>query len=259
MTTVDPYVVAGSEYSRDESREEAVLTFTVSGMAGNPASRPVDAAASSGIPRWNAPHPTKPNLRVVSYRSTPVAGQPGTFNVVVRYRVPTSSAGDVAGDATISVSTQSISEETVHDINGNLMVLQYISRIVTGIGGSSVSRTTQVHRIQVQRPTFAVSFSRRETVNAFATALRFSGRVNLRTWQGQPRASWLMNVSSSDNGDGTHRFTYTAVHNPKTWRAEIRVSVNGRLPDTATVGNGIEFRDVYELADFSQLALPRVI
>ena len=259
MASTFPYTISQSEYQRTEQVEEAVLVFTVKDLTGSPAGRAPDATMAPGVPRWMAAHPTKPNLRAVGFRSVPVENQPSTFNVIVRYRVPRAAESGIGAAPTINVSTTTISEEVVRDINGDLMQLKYVSRVAAGVGGSSVSVTTQTHRVQVQRPTFTVQFSRTEGSNAFATALEYSGTVNLRTWQGQPRASWLMNIASSDNGDGTHRFTYSAVYNPTTWQAEIRVAVNGRLPETATVGNGIEFRDVYDLADFGPLGLPRII
>lgn len=262
MASAKSELIVGSEYVRDEQGERVTITYSVPVTGGSPASKVILGAEASVVPRWDARHPSRPQLRARRFRSVPHENQPDRMFVVVQFVEPSSSAdANQEGNAglRVSMSTETISEQTTTDIRGVQMRTTHVTSVAGGLGGSSSVRTVTTHRVAIERPTFGLTFERTENLIAFSKAVDFAGKTNSLPWQGKPAKTWLMRISSSQLENGLHRVRHDAVFNPKTWRAEIIPNVNGIVPNDASLENGIAFYDVYEGIDYNQIGLPRVL
>ena len=146
-------------------------------------------------------------------------------------------------------------EETITDVSGQRIETTFFS---TGGSGGSFSSTVQVqaHRIEVQRPTFTVQYSRTETAPPLDLSLAYSGKVNSGYFLKQGADRWLCNVESSQNSANEHRVRYSFTLNRGGWQALIAHNSAGIIPATATTNNGIRSAQVYERVNFAALRLP---
>ena len=78
-----------------------------------------------------------------------------------------------------------------------------------------------------------------------------TGRLTSRAFRNEDAFTW--NSSVAEMASGRLVVTYTLTYNPKSWIFRSEVKLGGRVPDGATIGNGIELQDVYELGDFDLL------
>ena len=165
--------------------------------------------------------------------------------------------GEGGANQTISFVTDTFSEATIRDRNGELMVIQFVEPELGG-AGFGLSITRQVVNFEIQRPTSSVRITRTEDP---ALAKRFIqqgkvGNINSVPWSGFPSKTWLFRGTNSEQQSGQDaRTTYLFTHNPGTWRAEGRFSKSGRVPENATIENGIAFFDVYQEFDFNTLGV----
>lgn len=256
------YGTETAEYTRDGDDERVRLLYTVTGLEGNPAGRAIAAASASQIPRYNQPHPTRPDLRARRFRTSTVQGQPNTFAVEVTFLDPDAASGadgDAIGSTTVSMQTEVLSEVTTRDIGNRQMVTRYTRRLFGEFGARQ--DISQSHRVTVERPTFALRIERVESNLGFRNAVQFSGRVNSRPWQGLPAKHWLINISSEPIDAARNRIQYSATYNPDSWRATLIATLSsGVIPEPfPTEGNGVSVYDVYPSADFNRLGLPRYL
>ena len=180
--------------------------------------------------------------------------------VEVTYGVPQASVyRSTGGAADVSIVADLYTEETITDVNGNRIETTYFLAPVPAVADRfrPVSQR-QAHRIEVQRPTFSVQFSRIERAPPLSAARYYSGRVNSTTFLSEPRDRWLCNVDSSQESDNAHRVRYTFTLNATGWQATIVHSTSGLIPTDVTGANGIQTAQVYNRANFGALRLPAI-
>ena len=276
MATVIADITEGT-IRRDTNGWSATRVFDVESTGGSPIEKPYNAILAIESAQnvvYGSPHPVIPGIGVISLSVEHVDRDPDIYRVAVEYGNEAAGGGagsDELGAETFSVAGQTISEDTIFDARGNILQTTYVARTVTSQFDVFTETATQVHRVSVDRPTFALIFTRVEPRDAFDAARLFNARVNSAPFLGLPAKTVLMRISSDEIDDGRHRVTYDAVYNPRTWMAEIRTSVDGRVPEDVgrvrgadglplgglASGQGVSLRDMYPDADFSILALRR--
>lgn len=239
--------------------DEVRRVFLVGELRGAAFSKLIDAAEAPGVPRKAQPHPTRAGLSVIDVTARPHDDDPELALVEVYYANPASSAGGGdSGGVRVSVGSDLLTEITIHDVNGRLMSTQYrfVTQISSFTGGTSQSSLNNVHRVEVQRPTFSLRFTRRESANARDLARRYSGTTNLGQFQGEPTDRYLCNVESTQVSDGQHDVTYSFLHNPKGWQSIVYTRRDGAVPVDVTPGNGVAVYQVYRRESFGAFGLP---
>jgi hypothetical protein len=290
-------IIEGSYRERDgEKTDERV--FIVTGVFGAASSRKIIAATTSGIPRVGEPHPHDPAMSVVDVEARSAEQENSIFHVRVQYSTPTDGSTAVGedglGEVTFELTSQSISEESIYDANGNVMQTRYndvqrtfrevdpqgtIGSLATESSIQVIETVTpriQTHRVAVERPTFGLRWTRIERTSGAAAAFVFSGRVNSTTFQGLAPKTIVMRISSSQADSDTWRVSYEGIYNPRSWMTEIRTNIDGRTPEdvdqarssfgapvpSAMGGfatfNGVSFRDSYPSIDLNLLGLPPI-
>ena len=285
-------IIEGSYRERGEEKTDERV-FLVKDVLGERASRKVIAATASGIPRMGDLHPHDPAMSVVDIEAHNAEQENTRFTVRVQYSTPTDGSTTVGedglGEVTFELTSQSISEESIYDANGNVMQTRYNdTKLVVSPGGTLGALTTgirineettvrvQTHRVAVERPTFGLRWTRVERTSGAAAAFVFSGRVNSSTFQGLAPKTIVMRISSSQADENTWRVSYEGIYNPRSWMTEIRTNIDGRTPEDvdqarssfgtpvpgATGGfatfNGVSMRDSYPSIDLNLLGLPPI-
>lgn len=230
--------------------------YQVRELTGAAAQRLHQAAIASGIPRVGESHPSLPGVQVTDVRASATT-DPAFATVEVTYGVPGASATGATEAAEVSIVADLYTEETVEDVNGNRIETTFFSTTAAG-ANFSTSVETQAHRIEVQRPTISVQFSRIEAAPPLDIARTYAGRVNAGTFLNEARDKWLCNIDSSQVSATQHRVRYTFTLNQGGWQAKITHNTAGIIPATASVVNGIRTAQVYERASFAALRLPSI-
>ena len=81
------------------------------------------------------------------------------------------------------------------------------------------------------------------------------GAVNAREWSGYAPLTWLCTNFSSRSDSGVVVVEFEALYNPDSWRVRHELQIAGRVPEQATIGNGIGVFDVYPEFDFNRAGL----
>lgn len=215
-----------------------------------------------GIPRFgDAYSAQRPDLLVNDVQAEPLGL--GHAQITVSYAAAdevASAFGERAlGDSQVELATESLTEETIFDVNGVRLVTRYIAGLAFGIGGSAAAVVTQTHRVQLQRQAKVVIVTRLEGDPPWDWFFEFNGKVNSVPFLRRPARHWLLDLSSAPAGDGRHDVRYRFVLSDSSWDAELRHVSSGFVPNDASDGNGIERRPMYETADFARLALPGLV
>lgn len=229
--------------------------FYVTEVPGSKQDKLWNALNTGGIPAQGDPHPVIPNVRARDFRVASLVRDPDKYQIEVTYEPP--QAGDATDEQTgqtVEVSIDTFQESTVRDVNGEIMKVNYAEGVSGNIG---VADVTQIIEFTVERPTVSVRIQRQETSPPKALVLNNRvGTVNSATWSAFPPKTWLFRgASSSQQSAANFRTTYNFLYNENTWRAEGRVNVDGRLPENASIENGIAFFDVYRSFDFNTLGV----
>lgn len=258
--SVTPYKLGGNVDDGPEGITGTHL-FLVTGLSSAPGAHFYDALKQSGLPRRGDPHPTEAGLFCYR-RRVRLGGTSDPEETIVECLFGPPDRLDAGGAAAVgtvrrSLRAELVTEETIRDVNGDLMQTTYVSRLAAGGAGSSVSVSTISHRVAVQRPTFSLVFQRVESSLPINRAFRFAGKTNSSTYRGKPRDAWLCNIESEDQGDGTFDTTYTVTLNDSRqgWQALIRHSINGQVPIDIATGRGEEIRQVYGRENFGALPI----
>lgn len=247
MARITQYLLDG-EFSEAADGKRARYVHQVSELGGSAPSRLPAAVFAPGIPRRGDAHPSESGLTVerVTARAT---SDPEIALVTVDY-ASRGADSDTPGNEglTITVRGDLITEETIKNVDGDLMQTTYV-----GIG----SIAFQTHRVEVQRPSFSLVFSRIEDDSALALAYRYAGKVNSGSFQGAGEDRWLCTLESDSQEDGRHRVRYTFTYNNQGWQARLTAAVNGLIPLDASLQNGgIRIEQVYERENFNVFGLP---
>lgn len=208
------------------------------------------------IPQMGAQLRADPRLFVIS-RDLQAGKDPNDMLVRVEYGVPSNEGASAqVGDVTRDVRGDIITETTTTDINGVKMRTDYISGLSSGGGGFSISISTIIHEVEVQRPTYTLIWRRIEEDWVYPRVDDIAGHVNAAPWLGQAADRWLLNVRSSEQQKGRHSVEYSASFNKSGWQATVVHNENGRIPLDADKSNGIQEYQVYPRFDARKLRLP---
>lgn len=219
----------------------------VTGLAGRESAYLFKAARRRGVPKVGDQHPDIPGI-VCTRRGMKTVGADGVRITFTYSKLTTDMVG---GPVEVEFVGDTLNEETVFDIDGNLIQTKY-----TSFTAGTSSLTTRTHRMAIERPTFTVRLSstRRNVPKILAADL--TGAINAREWSGFPPLTWLIrSVSSSQQAVDRHRVTVTATYRKTTWLGEVATDVDGIIPEDATVTNGIRTVRVYQEVDFSRLGM----
>jgi hypothetical protein len=257
---VIPDIVEG-EFRLADTGPTARRVFLVTELAGASFARLASAAQAGGLPRVGEAHPVRGDMRVLDVTARAEGGDPGRALVDVQYGTPSTSGGGVGtGGVEISLQSDLITEETITDIEGNFIRTSYSFSVTLSSlpGGSQRSTSIKTHRVEVQRPTFSLIFQRQESRAPLALAQQFAGTVNTGMFQGLQRDRWLLNIESSQDGDGRHLVRYAFTLNRNGWQARVTHQENGLIPDDISQTTGRRIYQVYPRANFNRLGLPAV-
>lgn len=275
-----PDIVQGS-LRRDVSGWSATRVYSVTlSPGGDATSAPFRAAQVEGIPRYGDPHPSIPGITVSSININHDDLQDG-----LNYQITIEYSGDSEGTApglestgikSIEVSTSTISAQTIRDTNGKIMMVRYEGPefVIGGLPGGMWSPGTpeQVVRfsynnrvlpVEYDLPTVTVSVTRERSKASHIASLNSATFTNLGRWSGLGAKRWLsLGIDSTLNSNGRFDWRYQYAVAPAragnvTWmhRAEpvVRDDSTGYSVSLAnTVGNGIEFFDIYKPVNFRQ-------
>jgi hypothetical protein len=133
-------IIEGSYRERDGEKTDERI-FIVTGVFGAASSRKIIAATTSGIPRVGEPHPHDPSMSVVDVEARSAENENSIFQIRVQYSTPadgsTAVGEDGLGEVTFELTSQSISEESIYDANGNVMQTRYNdTQLVVSPGGT---------------------------------------------------------------------------------------------------------------------------
>lgn len=262
----------------------AEVVAKVSNVTGDTWARRGNALRAQGLPAMGSAHPADPSIVLLERNVEPVTDSPSQWIVRMLYRRP--AANEVAlatgryGPTTWSGDVTTVTERTSEDINGRPMRATYRGQpwqriynsttgrsfVLTGLDVRNLDNSTDVQNFQqivtgalvevdVQRPTSVTRADRYERDDPEPTAERLTGTVNSRTFRRKAPATVLCRGVRWQQTDEGYTVSYEFAWNPAGWRARGTAPVNGRLPEDARVGNGIEFFDVYPLQDFLELNL----
>jgi len=256
MARVIPDLIDG-EVRLSTQGDSVRRLFKVEELSGAAAGRLAQAVRASGIPTIGAAHPALPGVRATDVRAS-ATNDPRVAIVEVTYAIPSTSSSATTGGTSVSIVADLYTEETTSDINGNRIVTTFFSTSSSGFGSFSSSVSTQAHRIEVQRPTFSVQYSRTEGAAPLNLARFYAGRVNSGAFLGEAADRWLCNIDSSQESANSHRVRYTFTLNQSGWQAVIEHNSAGIIPASANAVNGIQTAQVYRRANFSALRLPPI-
>lgn len=243
-------MIQGSRVRRSADGWEAVRTFAVTALTGDPDARLYDAATSTGIPDYGDAHPEITGIQVVDIEAAPIVDNDTQAIVTVFYRKPTPvDRADPTNDDETPI--RSISASLVEKISNR----DNTGTLVTVTDGSDV----QVAQFSVQRPVMVLTFERRETNFPKARALAYVGMLNSSTFDTDFAAKTLLmtNISAEtrDNGD-TWYVRYEMYYDPDGWDLEVFYRLpNGLPPDGLTTNVGFKTIQVLDTANFSSLNL----
>lgn len=261
MSRVSDDLIDGeARLSSDGDTIRRVLQVTE--LSGPPSARLVNAVLASGVPRVGDPHPVRPTARVVDVTARP-GGDSSVALVDVTYRTAVAGAAGAYGSWQVDLVQSFVTEVTTTNINGTPLRTTYSFPTTTYDAGTTQARTvtsssTRRHRVEVQRPTVTLRFTREQASLPLAFAKRFYGHVNGDAFQGEPSDRWLCSIASAGQGNGLVRVTYEFAYNASGWQPQLTFTDGGVIPDGVTKTNGIETELVYPRASFAQLGLPAV-
>lgn len=266
---------------RDASGWHATRVFDVQGVGGEAKARPYNAAqavlASEGV-AYGEPHPVIPGIRVAAINVEHVEKDPQVYRVTAEY------SGDGEGAAPglvgsgikgIEVSSSTVRTRGFRDVNGNLMIVTYtgpeftiqVPGVSNVLGSVEYTDTVTrfVHNSQPQEaefdlPTVTVTATIERPYPSFLVSRNTATRMNSAAWSGLPAYNWLsLGIDSTLNDSGAYDWRYIFAISPLdpengTWRFRAENNgFQGRWYSQATVGNGIEFFNVYRSANFDAL------
>jgi len=251
----------GAILSETDDGYEEIVTYDVPGSAlTNDKTRLLfEASIAPGIPRFGAPHPVIPGLKVVGTRVAPEGA--GGATVTVTYRKPTQNEdpGSNTSGGTVEFGAGIFTEEVASDISGDLMVVNWRgphSDISFGAGDNIITGT-EVLRATVRRPEIVGTVTRTEPTIPADKILTFPGKMNSIPWSQSAAKTWLCLPirATTDERTGKVRVRYEFAYNSETWDFKGVFDFNGVIPKSAALNNGIAFFKVYEAIDFNRLGV----
>ena len=253
-----------------------VRRWLVDGANTSPEYAELEALRLPGIPRFGSRHPRESDLKVTNLTCQIVdGGGRGQYVVEATYSIPsaTDEAEQGAGARVRrALSLDSITEETIFDINGQKLTVAYASfggtapaadPNVTSVNENAINvnrvsgvvLTRSVKRVTVERPTATLTFTNTTTAWPIQFLTRgIVGSVNDRQWGPFPAKTWLYRgLRTSENDNGNHEAEHVFTYRSETWLASIIATVGNIVPPDVSRTNGILFRDVYPLYNFNTL------
>lgn len=240
---------------------EATRLFLVSDIPGAASDKLARATSAPEIPGIGSPHPYLKGARLESLQAVPISDDPAKAVVIAEYRTPNADnlsspfAPRVAADAAIlevQLFTQVFDEQTTLDRNGERMIVGFHGASLSQVG---ISQFADLVTATVKRPRLGVRIRHERPRLPRELAGQILGAVNAREWSGYAPLTWLCTNFSSRSDSGVVVVEFEALYNPDTWRVRHELQIAGRVPEQATIGNGIGVFDVYPEFDFNRAGL----
>lgn len=248
---------------QDASGIEAVRRGLLREVGGAAKERQRSALNAPGLPRYGDVYEPIPELRVVDIQLTPF--DVASWNVTVIYRVPTpterahilplGSVVDVqwfSANATVDRLYDANGQRMFHWYAGNPTSLTIQSGNVVEVRSNTRQIGVKAERGEVPVPSAGARVTLTEASDP-RTRLGFIGKVNAGYWSGNPPKTWFFaNLSGARERDRWIN-TYELLYRADTWRLRSDIEFNGAPPSDASEGNGIQFFNVFESANFNAL------
>jgi len=267
-------LIEGHQMADDQNGLSAVRVFHVSGVEGNRPERIFRAMRAGGIPQRGEAYPGVPDMVVVRLSATP--NDHGNVRVLVEYKVPNFEQSEPddsdPSKAQLSVETSLVQVKTEKDSKGNQIKFPYqypadATDPTTGGPDPLAGQTKDfTGAVDIMVPQVSLVFSRKEPASPKDKGIAFAGRINKVPVFGDPKHFWLCTRIGGSTTDGgkSYDVVYTFQRNSESWdpvvvaldpRTGLRVENVDPLNPGQDMGNGIRRVQVYEEADFNQLAL----
>lgn len=245
---VTPLLLEGG-FSEQDGKIKQSDVYAVENVFGSASGRRWFARQAGGIPKKDDAHPAIPGIVARNFSVEPFTGTNSDFKVTVDYEAPPiPGEGVVERGDIVELSVDTFTEGTIFDKNGDKMVLSYVS-----IGSAGVSLLRQTINFEIQRPTVSVNIT--QTADGEGRGIirdGLVGRINSVEWSGFPKKTWLYRgFTSTQEEQSKFKRRHIYTYNAKGWRAQGQAQVDGRVPENATLENGIAFFDVYQEFDFA--------
>jgi hypothetical protein len=261
--------------SRDSAGWHATMIADVRDVGGPADAREYNAILTQGVPQYGDPHPVIPGIRVVNVSASPSNGDSNVFDVEIEYGGDSSGSTpglEGTGIKALDVNSTSIRTRGYRDVNGNLMIVTYQGEefIFPGTQGGAFSPGTESGSLRFtfstapveaewDVPSVSVTVTTEQPIPSHLRTRQLAAHVNDGPWSGLGPYQWLtLGIDSSLNASGTHDWRSMFLMAPvlpdnDTWKFRAEYVWFGNALRTAnTVGNGIEYFDLYRTLNFAQ-------
>lgn len=258
MATVHLDIIT-STISEDENGFRAERHAIVEGVTGAADTRLYNAINDPGLPSIGDAYPAISTITLQEKNAEAISDDSANFSVtLVYYDDPGSTTSE--STATVRAYGTTAEEEQDEDINGDR--LHFYINLSTANGITSSSPFTAA----VERPRLSFDFEYTANAYPYNDIKNYLGKVNNAPWNGYAAKSLLCTSISADeeSSGNSYRVRYTFAHREATWQFLAAVKEPGMdLPATAHATKpdsevdlyaAAKYFDVYESADFSQLA-----
>ena len=261
MRVVPDYLDGRATAIVSRQGNEATRLFLVTDIPGGAADKLARATNAPEIPGIGSPHPYLKGARLESLQAVPISDDPAKAVVIAEYRTPNADnisqqfAPEVAADASVlevQLFTQTFDEQTTVDRNDERMIVGFHGQ---GFAQAGISQLADLVVATVKRPRLGVRIRHERPSLPRQLAGDILGAVNAREWSGYAALTWLCTNFSTRSESGVVVTEFEALYNPDTWRVRHELQIAGRVPEQATLGNGIGVFDVYPEFDFNRAGI----
>lgn len=252
----------GSSAVRDKDGIKVARGFLIRGLSGSTSDKLARVFNTSGLPTYNAPHPTIPNIFVqnISVRSIPEGSDLVRGAINYGPRTVENRPPDDNEEPQIEIGSSSITVETNLDFAGSLLKVFYRKTIVDANGAETVENRKQTGRVEKTVPTPFVRIQRRERQSSINKVFQYVDHVNSSTFLGFPARTVLCTSITSRSDDGGRNFitNYEFQIKRDSWDVVIAYQDpddENRVPEDVSFDNGLSVAQVYPPANFNRLRL----
>jgi len=245
--------------------------FFVSGIVGNPDSIGYEAIRSGAIPRVGMPHPTIPLILVDSISSKPEGANMVELTISYKARSGGGTEPDEEAQTQMTVGGSVQNVQTNKHIVKNKgkkdseekIIVEYVYPDNLSPEGKPKGFVYKVvATINKQIPNLVVNFSRTESNNPLAKAVKHLGKLNSKPFLGDKAGFWMCTNLGGPSNDGgeTYQVSYEFTRSEGGWNTDVAFADErtGKIPeDAGEKGNEKALINVItqEMIDFNNLRL----
>ena len=258
---VDVDVIEESALSETRDGYRKVRVYRVRGLTGEDDSRrEYDAMIHASIPSIGAPHPSIPGIRATQRDA--VGRGPDFVDLRVTYASPRRNIVQSVGEPPyFEIGGTTERTTTNEDINGDPLRVSYRPN-PNAPDSDTNPEATQTGTLSFQKPRLYFRLTRQEDKTpeeVSDVAAAYIGHTNSATFAGKAAGTLLMGpiIARGQSGESPTEVSYEVFYDRDDWRGTFAFvdKETNRIPENATIGNGIARAVVYPSADFNQLGL----